>query len=142
MPRTKFKTSDSKSLILLPQHRQLENIAVDFLQKWGLSKWKFAWDDSKTILGRCFYQYNTITLSKYYCLFLSEQENKDTILHEIAHALTWEQYKKDLTQVPSAYHAKMGKDYLSHNLVWQLMCKKVGAKPQACYSGEIRIPKI
>lgn len=138
----KFRQSDNKGLVLLPQHKQLEVIANDFLQKHSLTHWKFNWLDSRKFLGKCFYAQNTIALSKYYCLFLPESDNTDTILHEIAHALTWEQYKKDLIQVHSSMHLKMSKAYLGHGLVWQLMCKQVGAKPQACYDGEIRIPKV
>lgn len=137
---TKFRQFDSKGLLLLPQHKQIETIANDFLQQYRLTNWKFAWLDSRKALGKCYYNENTIALSRYYCLFLPESENKDTILHEIAHALTWEQYKKDIHEVPSMLHAKMAKAYLGHGLIWQLKCKEVGAKPQACYDGEIKIP--
>jgi hypothetical protein len=143
MAGRKFRTSDSKSIQLLPQHLELEKMAYESLQKWELTpKWRFAWEDSKTVLGRCHYDQKVITLSRYYCLFLPDEENKDTILHEIAHALTREQLWEDIKKVPVNTNFKqMQNAYLGHGLIWELFCKKVGAKPAACYDGAIQIPK-
>ena len=127
---------------LLPQHRSLEEQVNIFLQKWNLNHWKFEWEPSRKFLGRCYFAKRLITLSKYYCLFLPEEENKDTILHEIAHALTWEQYLIDQNTVHHNLWSNMRKAYLGHNLVWELFCKQVGAKPQKCYNGEIQLPKL
>lgn len=135
--------SSDKVVQLLPIHYYTETQANELLQKWGLAeKWKFAWNSEEKVLGRCHYRERTIALSRYYCLWLSEQENLDTILHEIAHALTYEQYFIDIKLVPPNTNFKqMIKDYCNgHGVIWEVFCKKVGAKPKACYDGMITVP--
>jgi predicted SprT family Zn-dependent metalloprotease len=86
--------------------------------------WQFKWSPARRMAGYC--QYKTrklngehtvlegwIALSKAYVEDNSEEAVTDTILHEIAHALT-----------PGH----------GHDHVWRLACVKIGAKPDRCYN--------
>jgi hypothetical protein len=74
--------------------------------------WIFNLDRSKTRLGLCSYAKKEITMSKYLTPMRSFDDNKDTILHEIAHGL-------------------VGGGF-GHGAVWQLKCLEIGARPERC----------
>lgn len=72
------------------------DLALDLMEQYGLMpyseelsrlNWKFEWIRSKTTLGRCSYEKSTIQLSRHYVGLNPESCVRDTILHEIAHAL-------------------------------------------------------
>lgn len=86
------------------------------LPKIFFSQWTFIFDRAKKRFGQCNYQKKQISLSKYLVELNSEQEVRDTILHEIAHALC-------------GYSAGHGKK-------WQECVIKLGGKPDRCYSGK------
>lgn len=90
-----------------------EEFAKQELRKWGLFEWRFKWIKSKRIFGSCSHTFKTIELSTHLTSLNKEKEVKDTILHEIAHAL-------------SPYNA-------GHNYIWKQNCIKVGVKAERCY---------
>ena len=49
--------------------------------------WSFQFDHSKVRFGKCNYTKKEISLSRHLVQLNSEAEVRDTILHEIAHAL-------------------------------------------------------
>lgn len=63
-------------------------LANDLLKHHGLHEWSFSLDRAKTRAGKCSYRKKTIYLSKHYVSASNADDVKDTILHEIAHALT------------------------------------------------------
>ncbi|MBO0692573.1 MAG: SprT-like domain-containing protein [Acidimicrobiaceae bacterium] len=71
-------------------------------------EWGFRWDHAKTRLGACHHHSRTISLSRHYARLNGEAETRDTILHEIAHALT----------------AGTG-----HGPSWKKMAARLGARP-------------
>jgi len=82
--------------------------------------WTFAWNHGRRTLGLCRYTGKTIELSVHYVLRNSEDSVRDTILHEIAHAL--------------AGHRA------GHGLQWKMACMRIGAKPnRTC--GDAEMPK-
>jgi predicted SprT family Zn-dependent metalloprotease len=84
------------------------------------SGWRFKFDNAKLRCGVCNYRTKTIGLSRHYVSLNPIEPVRDTILHEIAHALT-----------PGA----------GHGPVWRAMCQRIGAKPRACkLATEIAIP--
>ena len=93
------------------------NLAYDLLKEHGLYQkgWSFQWDNAKSRFGVCKYRSQVIGLSKPLTLANDETQVRDTILHEIAHALT-----------PGA----------GHGPEWKRMCIKIGAKPERCYTEE------
>jgi len=65
------------------------NLTNGLMAQHGLfdKGWTFAYDRAKRRLGLCSYRKKTIFLSSYYVQLNDEGNVKDTILHEIAHAL-------------------------------------------------------
>lgn len=69
--------------------RTAESLAWSLLEEHNLldSGWKFDWMRAKAKLGMCRYFLKTIYLSKPVTMVNGEESVRDTILHEIAHAL-------------------------------------------------------
>ena len=97
------------------------------MEKHGLMDklWHFEFEDCKSSLGRCHYMEEKITLSKWYVELNDEKEVEDTILHEIAHALSFLKY---------------GKKGTGHGVLWKQMCRKIGAKPNRIHQGIVEYP--
>ena len=57
--------------------------------------WRFAFDDSLKHFGCCNYTKKVIFLSKPMVLTITEEKTKDTILHEIAHAIVGHEHHHD-----------------------------------------------
>lgn len=93
------------------------NVAVtlgkELLNKHNLNSWTLKLDSSRSRFGQCRYKYKEIGLSRYLTLLNNESQVKDTILHEIAHALT------------PRHH---------HDLTWKLKAIEIGARPVRCYN--------
>lgn len=68
-------------------------------------------------VGQCLYQEKTLELSKWYILHNDKKEVLDTILHEIAHAMT------------------PGQD---HNKKWKETAISIGCSGQRCYGTEVQ----
>lgn len=84
--------------------------------------WVFGWSNAKTICGQCLIYSKVITMSRHYATLNPEAEVRDTILHEIAHAL-----------VGPGHH---------HDRVWKRMAIAVGAKPIPCVDAQsVVMPK-
>lgn len=94
---------------------QAQNLANSLMQKHNLNDWVFKFDYAKRRFGVCNYTKKTISLSKYLTELNTEEEVRDTILHEIAHALC-----------PKDGHGKK----------WRAKCQEIGAKPERLYSSE------
>lgn len=72
-------------------------LAIEELNRYGLLKkgWKFGFDTAKVRFGCCDFTNKTITLSYSICLCNVDDNMdaiKDTIIHEIAHALAYIRY--------------------------------------------------
>lgn len=87
------------------------------LEAAGLSHWTFGWDRAVKRLGCCHATQCRITLSKHFvatCLTCAPEQIRDTILHELAHALAWE----------NGHH-------IGHGVHWKAWCRILGATPKA-----------
>ncbi len=88
-------------------------ILVDELfTKHDLVGWRFGLNRAKRQLGVCRYRSKRIEMSAYYVKHNSDESIRDTLLHEIAHAL--------------AGHAA------GHGPVWQAIATRIGARPERC----------
>lgn len=98
--------------------QEAKALAIELMDKHELiaNRWYFDFDNSVKRFGCCSHRNKRITLSKLITERAPYDAVKDTILHEIAHAL-----------------AGRGQ---GHNIVWKRVCIAIGAKPQRCYSYE------
>lgn len=100
------------------------HLARHLMTKHGLVGWRFEWDHAKRRAGCCRYRSKRITLSVHYVsLNVADKPDDvvDTILHEIAHALS-----------PGDGHGEE----------WKAACVRIGARPERCYDNKrITMPK-
>ena len=87
--------------------------------------WHFDFEACKRTLGRCHYNLKKITLSKWYVELNGEDDVEDTILHEIAHALSFLRY---------------GSKGKGHGRLWKNICKEIGARPERLHKGILEYP--
>lgn len=97
---------------------EVETLAVSLMCKHGLldKGWYFEFDNAVKRFGVCKFRSKCISLSKKMCELNGVDKVKDTILHEIAHAI--------------AGH-KAG-----HGSEWKKICVQIGAKPERCYNSD------
>lgn len=108
--------------------RDAECLAISLMEQHGLrsvglamNHWQFRWDSAKRRNGICWYGRKIISLSRPRTLLRDEAAVRNTILHEIAHALC------------GAGH--------NHDRVWQLKAITIGCSGERCSNEpHIRIP--
>ena len=99
-----------KTLPLSARALQTVALARELLTAHGLTGWSFHLNRSKVNLGLCRYGQRTIELSAFFVEENSDEAIRDTLLHEIAHALAGRA--------------------AGHGPLWRAMCLRVGAKPE------------
>ena len=69
---------------------QIQGLATALLTDYDLytKGWRFDWDNGKRRLGACHYSAKRITMSRHLVANCDDAEIRETLLHEIAHALT------------------------------------------------------
>ena len=103
---------------LIKLHK-IKEFALQKMEEWGLIEegWSFVWDTRAVRrYGQCRYRQREIGVTKVLANLNTIEETKDVVLHEIAHALTGPGH--------------------GHDFVWKRMCRKVGARPERCYTPE------
>ncbi len=93
-----------------PRCVQAQELAVRLFAAHGLSEWSFAFNRSKQQMGCCRFGPKVIELSRHFTERNTLDLIRDTLLHEIAHAL-------------------VGPGH-GHDAIWKAMCLRVGAKPE------------
>lgn len=91
-------------------------LAQDLLKEHGLAQrgWYFDFDRAVRRFGCCHYSSKTITLSEKLTTLNSESRVRQTLLHEVAHAL--------------AGHKA------HHGATWKAICRSIGGDGQTYYS--------
>tara|TARA_R110000824_G_scaffold342892_2_gene529368 strand:- start:129 stop:605 length:477 start_codon:yes stop_codon:yes gene_type:complete len=99
--------------------QQTFDLVVDLLKKHGLREkgWTFAVSRGKNILGSCAYRTKTIKISKYLIQLGTDEEVRETVLHEVGHALAG---------------GKAG-----HGHLWRLKCRQIGLTNPKQYKADI-----
>lgn len=101
-------------------HRMARTLMDDH----GLTNIPFEWSRGKRTMGTTVFKAGEvvkITLSHIYTDLLTEAEVKDTVLHEIAHALVGIE--------------------AGHGYMWKAKCREIGARPNACNTTSASPPK-
>lgn len=88
---------------------EIHQLARTLLDFHGLRGWSFAFNHRKRSLGYCWYSEQTIELSWHFVERNSRDAIRDTLLHEIAHAL-------------------VGPGH-GHDRFWKAKAREIGAKP-------------
>lgn len=100
---------------------EARKIAHETIDLYGLVGWKFKFDSAKRRFGLCQYLNKTISLSHILTSLNEESQVRETILHEVAHAL-------------------VGKKH-GHGPVWKSRATQIGSNGLRCYdSNEIKLP--
>ncbi len=107
-------------LIPLGTNRQREErmeailqMALGLMHEHGLKKWRFKFDHSTRRAGCCNYCDKTISISFNLACNASDENIRDTLLHEIAHAL-------------------VGKKH-NHDAVWKAKTREIGGSGERCH---------
>jgi predicted SprT family Zn-dependent metalloprotease len=87
------------------------------MDSFGLHDWAFAFDNARRRLGACHYGDCRITMSRHFVRLNGGSELRETLLHEVAHAL-------------------VGPGH-GHGRVWQAMARRVGCRPVRCGRAEM-----
>lgn len=66
---------------------EVRTLAVELLNQYGLTGWRVEFDRAKTRAGQCRYRDRVISLSAPLMRLQGEAEVRETVLHEVAHAL-------------------------------------------------------
>ena len=100
--------------------QQVQELARQMWECYGLQDWTFAFNRRKTHMGLCLYGPRVIELSVHFIARNGDDLIRDTLLHEIAHALVG----------PGQ----------GHNWVWREKCLEIGARPERlCF--EVEMPE-
>ena len=90
------------------------NLASKLMQAHGLVGWQIKLDHARRRAGQCDYANKTISFSRLYILHADAEHIRDTILHEIAHAIV------------GPHHG--------HDAVWQQKAREIGCSATRCHN--------
>ena len=105
------------------RERAALKLAADLLRQHGLAGqgWTAALDDATRRAGACNYRKKTIFLTRLFVRAATEADVRDTILHEIAHALVGAQHHHDAT--------------------WKAAARAIGCTANRCHTVNFSPPK-
>lgn len=88
--------------------------AEALIRQHGLDGWSFQFDSAQKRAGACAFNTKVISLSRFYCIQADEAQVRETILHEIAHALAGPKHNHDAT--------------------WQRIARSIGCTADRCHT--------
>ena len=89
------------------------DLATELMDTYGLVGWRFKLDHARRRAGQCDFTNKTISLSRLYVRYADIDHIRDTILHEIAHALVGPRH--------------------GHNAVWRQKAREIGCTATRCH---------
>jgi predicted SprT family Zn-dependent metalloprotease len=99
---------------------EARRLAHGLMRRHGLTGWRLVFDHAKTRAGICRAHPREIGLSRVLTALHSEAEVRETILHEIAHALVGPEH--------------------GHDAVWQHQARLIGCTARRCVSSDAPRP--
>lgn len=96
-------------------------LARTLMNENGLRDWLFEFDRAARRFGACYYGRKKISLSEKLTVLNSEAAVRETLLHEIAHALT--------------------PNDRGHGKEWARACWKLGIPANRCFDSSVETPK-
>ena len=104
--------------------RRLAEVAVEaerLMSRHGLTGWSFQFEDASKQAGVCVFGLKVIGLSRLYCIHATDRQVRNTILHEIAHALVGPKH--------------------NHDAVWKAVARSIGCTGDRCHKVEFAPPR-
>lgn len=104
--------------------RRLAEVAAEaerLMSRHGLTGWSFQFEDASKQAGVCVFGLNVIGLSRLYCLHATDRQVRNTILHEIAHALVGPKH--------------------NHDAAWKAVARSIGCTGDRCHKVEFAPPR-
>ena len=95
-------------------HAEALNLATDLMREHGLDDWRIKLDHARRRAGQCDYNKKEISLSRHYVRYAEMDHIRDTILHEIAHALVGPKH--------------------GHDAVWRQQARAIGCTATRCHT--------
>jgi len=95
------------------------------MNKQGLNNWSIGFNNRKSSAGLTNLKKHSIVLSRFLLMFASDDQILDTMRHEIAHAIDYEQ-----------------RGFTNHDRFWKLVARRVGANPQRVVEDDSWAKKI
>ncbi len=105
----------------LDRLESISQLADKLLTTHELDDWRFSFDDATKRGGLCSGSNKVISMSEQFCLKADDEEIKDTILHEIAHALVGVEQ--------------------GHNEVWRKKALEIGCSGKRTHNSSFTTPK-
>jgi len=105
----------------------IPHIARGLMNTYGLHHWTFGWDRAVRRFGCCHVRTRRITVSRPLAEVNGEDHARETILHEIAHAIVWEEH---------------GPKASAHGPEWVAVAQEIGAQPTVCGDGIMVEPPL
>ena len=103
---------------------RLHKVAVQaqsLIREHGLTQWSFQFDHGTRRAGSCQYSQCVITMPYEYARHASDSDIRDTLLHEIAHALVGKQH--------------------NHDAIWRAKAAEIGCSGSRCHDIQFTLPR-
>jgi len=100
---------------------RVRELAAELFAKHNMADWSFAFDRATQRVGSCCHTDRTITLAYEFARQAPEEELRETLLHEIAHALVGPRH--------------------NHDDVWRAQALAIGCSGQRCCSVSFTPPR-
>lgn len=104
----------SDSINDLRPHGTALDLAYELMAEHGLVGWRVKLDHARRRAGQCDYGAKVISLSRHYVRYAEIAHIRDTILHEIAHALVGPRH--------------------GHDAVWRQKARELGCTANRCHT--------
>ena len=100
---------------------EVRSEAERLMAEHGLLKWSFQYDDASRRAGCCHYRTQVISLAQQFAITAPPEEVRNTILHEIAHALVGSMH--------------------NHDSVWKAKARSIGCTGDRCHDIKFAPPR-